>query len=219
MLYKQKILYSVICRNNDSIIKECLNSILAQKNVNQYINVSCIGSTDKSFPIAKGFCKNPSVYEPSYVIADKIRVALVDNEKTAIHNTISYGDEIGVQYYCFMHHPCILNEMYSKRCESMIDEEIGACFTDILDTGINIYTSLNNNYVINLGPCFLIKARFVKMFSENNMTEFLLKIINHTVFAHIPETLASSDMLKGVMDKREDMVLTVDDYLKELNNE
>lgn len=217
MKYKNKILFNIISRNNESTINQSIKSILEQKNVRPYINIGCLNSTDKSFVFAKTYCQNPLTYEPTLVVTDNILISRIENEKSAIINGINFGASKNVEYYCFMHLPCILSRDYCEKTLALMDDEISAVFTDVIDSGLNIYSSLNNDNIINIGPCFIIKASFAKRFNNENIGDYLNSMVNQTIFGHIPKFLVNSDHISSLPKNiGADIVFTVDNYIKEL---
>lgn len=197
--FKPKILYNVIFRNNHDQVKECIESILAQDDVRPYIAASCLNSTDNSFSWCKTLVgKNPSVYDPSMAMDEKYATFMVSDERAAITNGIIFGNSKEVQYYCFMYCPGILAQSYSKRAVKCMNEDTIGAYSDIIDSGIKIYTHLNVDSTINIGSFVFLKSSIAQRFGHNTMPEFLASIVNLGVFAHIPEFLAESKWIQSI---------------------
>ncbi len=200
--YKHKVLFSLISRDNDDELKECIESILAQTGIIPFISIACLNSNDTSFFIAKSFCKDILEYEPFYIVSKNIAVYRVNTEKKAIDNAIKFGNNNKCEYYTFMHNPGILNKDYTKRAIKLIKEDVIGVYTDSIDSSIKMYSNLASDREINLGPYFVTKGSIANMFNHEAMADYLKNIVNRGVFAHIPEFLVESKWIKSVL-KRE----------------
>lgn len=198
LLFKKKILFNIIARNDENIIEKSIESILKQKDIRASINVACLGTEDSTFYLSKRFCKNPSVYEPETVLSDSMAISKVGDEKTAIGNGILLGRKNECQYYCFMHCPVILDCQYSEKLINVINNNVIGAYSDILDSGTPTYTSLTTDKNINIGSCFLIKSSIAERFNHNSMGEFLHNIVNIGVMINVPEFLVESKWLESL---------------------
>lgn len=197
--YKKKVLFNIISRNDKGIISSSINSILAQDGIKPFINVACLDCHDTTFYLAKQFCENPSVYEPEVVVSDAISVCKTTDEKTSITNGLIMGRKNEVQYYCFMHCPGILDKFYCKKLISLINEDIICSYSNIIDSGLPIYTTLTSDKNINIGSYFITKASVAERFNHSSMGDFLGNIVNFGVMANVPEFLVESKWLESLL--------------------
>lgn len=196
--FKKKVLFNIISRSDEDIIVDSINSILSQDGIKPFINVASLDCHDTTFYLAKQFCKNPSVYEPSVVISEDITVCRTTEEKTSITNGLIMGRKHDVQYYCFMHCPGILDKQYCKKLISQFNEDVICAYSNIMDSGLPVYTNLSVDKNINIGSYFIIKANLAERFNNNSMGDFLSAIVNLGVMVNVPEFLVESKWLESL---------------------
>lgn len=200
---KKKVLFSIIARDDEDSLRDCVNSILAQNGISPYISVSCLGSKDTSFPIAKSFCKKPKSYEPAIVVSDTFLVTKTPDEKSAISNAIAFGNDSGCEYFFFMYNPGELNPDYINRAIDLLNDDVIAVYSNINDSGIQIYTSTVGNS-LSIGSFFLTKKSIANRFNAGCVADFVNSIVNLGVFYHIPETLVTSKWIDYILKHEKD---------------
>jgi len=202
LAFKPKVLFNLICRNDETIIQDCLDSILSQEGIRPYLNISCLDSNDTTFFWAKSYCKSPSVYEPNQVVSEQITACRTPDEKSSLINGVITGRRVEAQYYVFMHCPGILTKNYSKKLITLINDEVMGGYTDVIDSGIKIYTHLNTDRCINIGPYLLLKSSISEQYNHEDMRSFLSAIVNIGILAHLPEFLAGNNWIKSLSQKK-----------------
>lgn len=202
MLMKKKVLYNVIARDNEDEIGQCIESILGQVGVDPYISVSCVETSDKSFFIAKSFCSKPTEIHPNFLLSKKICVFRTNTEQSSINNGLVFSKSSGIENYCFMQTPGIINREFSAKALPLIKDDVIGVYCDNLMDGVKFYSNLAGDKEINVGSYLFLKKSIAQMFNHPNMGEFLKDIVNLGVFIHIPEFLVESKWIKSVLRRQ-----------------
>ena len=192
--FKHNVCYLIIAKRPE-LVKEAIDSCLSQTNVNPYVIVVC--ESRESFYEAKLLCTNPIIYEPNVVSCKNMLVvhAGVD-EKSAMINMVNFGRSKNCQYYCICLLPSVLNKDFSKRSVAQIKDVVIGTYTNMMDSGLKVYTSISGMDSIYPGTVIFLKKEIATAFNHEKIGDFIRFCISNGCLYHFEEFLAEIQWIK-----------------------
>ncbi len=190
--FKQNILFSVLTHGPDT--KDCIKSCLEQDGVNPFICVNA-REYDGSFIGAKSLCENPFIYEPNYVESARMICSVGGDEKLNIGRAISFGLKNKCKYFCFIQTPTELDSSFSKKSIDLIKDEIIGTYSNLLDSGIKIYTHMILGEP-NVGPVIFVSLRHAQIFNHNSVGEYISQLSRMGAFYKFDDFLVRNQWIQ-----------------------